>query len=51
VEHYRQFWTESFDRLDAYLRTVQAEARAVANGAHAKSRVNAKKPPRARKKQ
>lgn len=23
VEHYRRFWTESFDRLDAYLREVQ----------------------------
>lgn len=25
VEHYRQFWTESFDRLDAYLREVQGK--------------------------
>ena len=23
VEHYRRFWTESFDRLDDYLRDVQ----------------------------
>jgi DNA-binding transcriptional ArsR family regulator len=23
VEHYRRFWTESFDRLDDYLREVQ----------------------------
>jgi DNA-binding transcriptional ArsR family regulator len=23
VEHYRRFWTESFDRLDEYLRDVQ----------------------------
>jgi len=23
VEHYRRFWTESFDRLDEYLREVQ----------------------------
>ena len=23
VEHYRRFWTESFDRLDHYLREVQ----------------------------
>ena len=23
VEHYRSFWTESFDRLDEYLREVQ----------------------------
>ena len=26
VEHYRRFWTESFDRLDDYLREVQKEA-------------------------
>jgi DNA-binding transcriptional ArsR family regulator len=24
IEHYRRFWTESFDRLDDYLRDVQA---------------------------
>lgn len=24
VEHYRTFWEESFDRLDAYLKTVTA---------------------------
>src|SRR3954447_11102237 len=24
VEHYRRFWEESFDRLDAYLKEVQA---------------------------
>ena len=23
IEHYRRFWTESFDRLDDYLREVQ----------------------------
>ena len=23
VEHYRRFWTESFDRLDEYLREIQ----------------------------
>jgi DNA-binding transcriptional ArsR family regulator len=23
IEHYRRFWTESFDRLDAYLRRMQ----------------------------
>ncbi len=27
IDRYRQFWTESFDRLDAYLREVQAEAK------------------------
>lgn len=25
IEQYRQFWEESFDRLDAYLKRVQAE--------------------------
>ena len=25
VEHYRRFWEESFDRLDEYLREIQAE--------------------------
>ena len=25
VEHYRRFWEESFDRLDEYLKEVQAE--------------------------
>ena len=24
IEHYRRFWTESFDRLDDYLRELQA---------------------------
>ncbi len=23
IEHYRQFWEQSFDRLDAYLKTMQ----------------------------
>jgi len=26
VEHYRQFWEQSFDRLDEYLKKLQAEA-------------------------
>lgn len=25
VEHYRRFWEESFDRLDAYLRELQSK--------------------------
>ena len=25
IEDYRQFWEESFDRLDAYLKRLQAE--------------------------
>src|ERR1700679_3165711 len=28
VEEYRMFWEESFDRLDAYLKTVTAKAKA-----------------------
>jgi len=28
MEQYRMFWEESFDRLDAYLKTVTAEAKA-----------------------
>ena len=27
IEHYRQYWEESFDRLDAYLKTVTARQR------------------------
>lgn len=27
VEYYRQFWEESFDRLDDYLKAVQKEER------------------------
>lgn len=27
VEHYRKFWEASFDRLDAYLKEVQAKER------------------------
>jgi DNA-binding transcriptional ArsR family regulator len=26
LEHYRRFWEESFDRLDAYLKSVQSTA-------------------------
>jgi DNA-binding transcriptional ArsR family regulator len=25
LEHYRKFWEESFDRLDSYLKTLQAK--------------------------
>jgi len=28
VERYRRFWEQSFDRLDAYLKEVQAEEKA-----------------------
>lgn len=27
LEHYRKFWEQSFDRLDAYLQMVQANAK------------------------
>jgi DNA-binding transcriptional ArsR family regulator len=27
IEHYRRFWTESFDRLDEHLRTVQSKGK------------------------
>jgi DNA-binding transcriptional ArsR family regulator len=30
IDHYRRFWTESFDRLDDYLRDLQAGTQAVA---------------------
>ncbi len=28
IEHYRQFWEQSFDRLDEYLQELQAEQKA-----------------------
>ncbi len=27
IEHYRHFWEQSFDRLDAYLQQLQADAK------------------------
>jgi hypothetical protein len=32
VEYYRQFWEESFDRLDDYLRQLQTEETEDATG-------------------
>src|SRR5712675_102444 len=32
LERYRRFWDESFDRLDDYLRTLQAEEKAEKTG-------------------
>lgn len=29
LEHYRQFWEESFERLEEYLRDLQAEKKAI----------------------
>ena len=36
MEQYRMFWEESFDRLDAYLKTVTAtpDAKGMKNGRH-----------------
>lgn len=32
IGHYRKFWEESFDRLDEYLKTVQAEEKKYGRG-------------------
>jgi DNA-binding transcriptional ArsR family regulator len=32
IEHYRRFFTESFDRLDDYLRDLQADAKGEKDG-------------------
>lgn len=32
VEHYRRFWEQSFDRLDDYLRELQAKERGAKKG-------------------
>src|SRR5579872_1419466 len=40
VEHYRRFWTESFDRLDDYLREVQTEGKKKEKGHGRKQRKN-----------
>jgi len=32
--HYRRFWTESFDRLDDYLRDVQKKGKKQGHGKH-----------------
>jgi DNA-binding transcriptional ArsR family regulator len=34
VAHYRRFWTESFDRLDDYLREVQKKEKKHGHGKH-----------------
>ena len=34
VAHYRRFWTESFDRLDDYLRDVQKKGKKHGQGKH-----------------
>jgi len=34
VAHYRRFWTESFDRLDDYLREVQKKGKKHGHGKH-----------------
>ena len=45
IEQYRQFWEESFDRLDAYLKRLQAEeAKKRAPAKASKERRNGDKP-------
>jgi hypothetical protein len=45
IEQYRQFWEESFDRLDAYLKRLQAEeAKKQAPAKASKERRNGYKP-------
>lgn len=55
VAHYEHFWTESFDRLDEYLRTLKAEDERERPKASARlnskmSGINARKPSRGRTK-
>lgn len=38
MEQYRQFWEESFDRLDAYLKTVTASEKEKTHGLKKKAR-------------
>jgi hypothetical protein len=40
MEQYRAFWEESFDRLDAYLKTVTAQKR---NAKNVKGKKNGRK--------
>lgn len=45
IEEYRQFWEESFDRLDAYLKRLQAEeAKKRAPAKSSKEKRNGNKP-------
>ena len=41
VAHYRRFWTESFDRLDDYLRDVQYKEKKHGHGKHGDKRKRA----------
>jgi DNA-binding transcriptional ArsR family regulator len=38
IDHYRKFWEESLDRLDAYLKEIQAMEKENADNKHAKNR-------------
>lgn len=38
MEQYRQFWEESFDRLDAYLKTVTAQEKRKKHGRRKKNK-------------
>lgn len=40
MDHYRQFWEESFDRLDAYLKTVTANQKTSPRKKKAKGKKN-----------
>ena len=42
---YRQFWEESFDRLDAYLRELQAQSRPATSKSSVKEGGHARKKP------
>jgi DNA-binding transcriptional ArsR family regulator len=38
MEHYRQFWEESLDRLDAYLKTVTSKSKPPKGKSHGRKR-------------
>ncbi len=38
LEHYRRFYDESFDRLDSYLKTLQAKDRKAKDKKHARNK-------------
>jgi DNA-binding transcriptional ArsR family regulator len=43
LEHYRQFWEQSFDRLDEYLQQLQSEAEPTPTTKTKKEKPNAKR--------
>jgi DNA-binding transcriptional ArsR family regulator len=40
IEHYRRFWAESFDRLDDYLKEVQAKEKQHGRKKHRRRKAN-----------